>query len=69
MVKEKVNYRVARYMLAMLATSAGMWNASTGKGPYVVCVYSHLIRSLSAPAFVICHVLRHPRIRICCGTS
>lgn len=29
-VKEKINNRVARYLLFMMATSAGMWNASIG---------------------------------------
>ena len=30
MVLEKVNWRVARYMLFMMVTSSGMWNASVG---------------------------------------
>jgi len=29
-VKEKINNRVARYMLFMMATSAGLWSASIG---------------------------------------
>jgi alpha-1,2-mannosyltransferase len=32
-VRLKINNRVARYMLFMLAANAGMWNATTGRSP------------------------------------
>lgn len=56
LVKDKVNYRVARYMLAMLVTSAGMWNASTGwfldKTTYVAHLFPAFLPSSFAMYFV-----------------
>ncbi|KAI0319029.1 asparagine-linked glycosylation 9 protein isoform a [Amylostereum chailletii] len=39
-VKAKINNRVARYMLFMLAASAGMWNASTAFLPSTFAMYA-----------------------------
>lgn len=39
-VKEKINNRVARYLLFMMATSAGMWNASIAFLPSSFAMYA-----------------------------
>ncbi len=54
-VYEKVNQRVGRYLFFMLAFSAGMWNASTGKE--VATVFSDPVElSISFSSFLVCHV-------------
>ncbi|KAI0049268.1 glycosyltransferase family 22 protein [Auriscalpium vulgare] len=42
-VRERINNRVARYMLFMLASSAGMWNASTALLPSTFAMYANTL--------------------------
>ncbi|KAI0068066.1 asparagine-linked glycosylation 9 protein isoform a [Artomyces pyxidatus] len=42
-VKDKINNRVARYMLFMMVTSAGMWNAATALLPSSFAMYTNAL--------------------------
>lgn len=71
-VVEKVNPHVGRYTLFLLATSAGMWSASSGKGQFFVLRRGDGDADGCCPSFppvIVRDVVQHDRVLVRFGSA